>query len=42
MKLVMSISDRISVFHQGRILAEGSPEEVRANREVQTVYFGSR
>jgi branched-chain amino acid transport system ATP-binding protein len=42
MKLVMSICDRISVFHQGRILAEGSPDEVRANREVQTVYFGSR
>jgi branched-chain amino acid transport system ATP-binding protein len=42
MKLVMSICDRISVFHQGSILAEGSPEEVRANREVQTIYFGSR
>jgi branched-chain amino acid transport system ATP-binding protein len=42
MKLVMGICDRISVFHQGSILAEGSPEEVRANREVQTIYFGSR
>jgi branched-chain amino acid transport system ATP-binding protein len=42
MKLVMSICDKISVFHQGRVLAEGAPDEVRANREVQAVYFGPR
>jgi branched-chain amino acid transport system ATP-binding protein len=42
MKLVMSLCERISVFHQGRIVAEGSPEEIRANREVQSIYFGSR
>jgi branched-chain amino acid transport system ATP-binding protein len=42
MKLVMSLCDQISVFHQGRILAEGSPEEIRSNREVQSIYFGSK
>ena len=42
MKVVMTVSDRISTFHQGKILAEGSPAEIRSNREVQAVYFGSR
>ncbi len=40
MSVVMSISDRISVLHRGEILAEGSPESIRANREVQAVYLG--
>lgn len=38
--LVMSISDRVIVMHQGQKLAEGKPEEVRANPAVQTAYFG--
>jgi branched-chain amino acid transport system ATP-binding protein len=42
MKLVMKISHRITVFHQGQILAEGTPEEIRANERVQQVYLGSR
>jgi branched-chain amino acid transport system ATP-binding protein len=40
MSVVMSISDRISVLHRGEILAEGVPEEIRANRAVQAVYLG--
>ena len=36
----MSISDRISVLHRGGLLAEGRPEEIRANRQVQAVYLG--
>ncbi|MFO1062157.1 MAG: ABC transporter ATP-binding protein [Dongiaceae bacterium] len=40
MKVVMTLADRISVFHQGRILAEGTPQEIRDNRAVQAVYFG--
>jgi len=38
--VVMSISDRISVLHRGEILAEGPPEAIRTNREVQAVYLG--
>jgi branched-chain amino acid transport system ATP-binding protein len=40
MSVVMSISDRISVLHRGEILAEGPPEAIRANRDVQAVYLG--
>jgi len=40
MDVVFSVSDRITVLHQGRAIAEGLPAEVRANAEVQQVYFG--
>jgi branched-chain amino acid transport system ATP-binding protein len=41
MKLVMGISDRITVLHQGQVLAEGTPEEIRANTLVQQTYLGA-
>jgi len=41
MKLVMRISDRITVLHQGQVLADGTPEEIRANRLVQETYLGA-
>jgi branched-chain amino acid transport system ATP-binding protein len=40
MKLVMKISDRITVLHQGAFLAEGTPDEIRANPAVQQTYLG--
>ena len=40
MNVVMSVSDTITVMHQGRVLAEGSPAEITANSEVQTAYLG--
>jgi branched-chain amino acid transport system ATP-binding protein len=39
--LVMDLSHTVIVLHQGRKLAEGSPQEVRANKDVQTAYFGA-
>ncbi|MFZ2095801.1 MAG: ABC transporter ATP-binding protein [Anaerolineales bacterium] len=40
MNVVMSVSDKITVMHLGRILAEGTPAEITANSEVQTAYLG--
>jgi branched-chain amino acid transport system ATP-binding protein len=40
MDAVMSISERIAVMYQGRLLAEGTPEEIKQNDEVQNAYLG--
>jgi branched-chain amino acid transport system ATP-binding protein len=40
MALIMSISDRIIVLDQGRTLAEGTPQEIRANLDVAAAYLG--
>ena len=42
MKFVMSISKKITVLHEGKVLAEGAPEEIRNNEEVQRVYLGKQ
>lgn len=40
MNVVMSVSDKITVMHQGAVLAEGTPEEISSNETVQTAYLG--
>jgi len=40
MNVVMSISDYITVMHQGQVLAEGTPSEIAANEVVQSAYLG--
>jgi branched-chain amino acid transport system ATP-binding protein len=41
MNVVMSISDYITVMHQGQVLAEGTPSEIAANEVVQSAYLGA-
>jgi branched-chain amino acid transport system ATP-binding protein len=41
MDVVMRLAQRITVLEAGRILAEGEPQAIRANREVQRAYLGT-
>ncbi len=38
--MVLSISDTISVMSFGKIIAEGSPEEIQNNDKVRKAYLG--
>ena len=40
MTLIMGVCDRIHVLDQGRTLAEGAPQEIRANLDVAAAYLG--
>jgi len=40
MDVVFRLADRISVLHEGRVLADGTPAEVRGDRTVNEVYLG--
>ncbi len=42
MEVVFAIAHRITVLHQGLVIADGTPEEVRAHAEVRRVYLGER
>jgi branched-chain amino acid transport system ATP-binding protein len=40
MKLIMGVSDSIIVLHQGQLLVQGTPDEIRSNEDVKRVYLG--
>jgi len=40
MHVVFSLADKVSVLAQGRIIAQGSPDEIRANPKVKEAYLG--
>ena len=41
MSVVMELAHRITVMDNGRILAEGTPEAIRSDPEVQRAYLGT-
>jgi branched-chain amino acid transport system ATP-binding protein len=42
MAVVFSIAQKITVLHQGRVIADGAPADVRVDPEVRRVYLGER
>ena len=42
MEVVMNHSDRVVVMAEGRVIAEGEPDEVRNDRRVIDAYLGGR
>jgi branched-chain amino acid transport system ATP-binding protein len=40
MDVALGLADRVTVMNRGRVMAEGTPEEVQTNPEVRDVYFG--
>ncbi len=41
MEVVFTIAEKIAVLHQGHLLAEGTPAEMRSDPEVRRVYLGA-
>jgi len=42
MDVVFRVADRITVLHEGRAIAEGTPEAIRGDRQVHDVYLGKQ
>jgi branched-chain amino acid transport system ATP-binding protein len=42
MEAVFALADRISVLVYGRVIASGSPAEIRSNEEVKRAYLGDQ
>ncbi len=42
MEVVFDLADRITVIHYGKVLATGSPDEIRENEEVKKAYLGRK
>jgi branched-chain amino acid transport system ATP-binding protein len=40
MDVLMALSDSIAVLHEGKLIADDTPETISQNREVQEAYFG--
>jgi len=41
MDIALGLADYVTVLHQGKIIASGTPNEIRANDLVQAVYLGT-
>ncbi len=42
MDVAFELAHRVTVLHQGQVLAEGNPEEIRQNSEVAKIYLGAQ
>jgi branched-chain amino acid transport system ATP-binding protein len=42
MDIALRVAERVTMMHDGRVIVEGSPEEIRANQLVHDLYLGGR
>ena len=38
--IALALADRVTVLHRGKIILDGTPDEVQSNEQVREVYFG--
>ena len=41
MDVALTVAERVTMMHDGRVIVEGTPAEIRANRMVHDLYLGS-
>ena len=42
MELALGVADQVTVLHRGAVISEGTPDDIRADHEVQAVYLGAQ
>jgi len=42
MDVALRVAERVTMMHDGRVIVEGTPDEIRANQLVHDLYLGSR
>jgi len=42
MDIALRVAERVTMMHEGRVIVEGTPDEIRANELVHELYLGSR
>jgi ABC-type branched-subunit amino acid transport system ATPase component len=40
MDVALGLADRVTVMNRGRVMVEGTPDDVQRNPDVRNVYFG--
>ena len=40
MDIALTVAERVTMMHDGRVIAEGTPAEIRANETVHDLYLG--
>jgi branched-chain amino acid transport system ATP-binding protein len=40
MDVALRVAQRVTMMHDGRVIVEGTPEEIRANQTVHDLYLG--
>ena len=41
MDVALTVAERVTMMHDGRVIVEGTPAEIRANQLVHDLYLGS-